>query len=96
MFEFAHLISLALAPCQHFYGGHCSILLSCAPFEQTQTGLFHVPFGRVNSVQRCFIKRLPQLANSFMSVCPDVDFFGTCSSFMSQMQLFSKSQGAYI
>ena len=47
-----------------------------APCRRTRRPeLFHVPRGRVDSVRRGFLARLPQQVNSLVNSSPDADFF---------------------
>ena len=85
------------------FGGHldCEQLVSMfslsVPARRSRhTGLFHVPPGRVNSVQRCFLKRLPETANKLMFACPEADFFRPSNFWKSQVLRFSEQQGTYL
>ena len=46
-----------------------------------QQVLLHVPYARVSTVKEGLFVRLPRSVNSFLSQCPNVDFF--CTTFCS-------------
>ena len=59
------------------------------------TGLFHVPFGRVNAVQRGLFIRLPSLANKLIHDHPEADFFHPSLGWRSLVVRFAREQGTY-
>ena len=70
-----------------------------APVRRTRhPELFHVPrrCGRVDTVKRGFLVRLPQLANTFAESSPDTDFFLPSCSVRSDMVKFANDQGTYL
>ena len=60
--------------------------------------LFHVPSGcgRVDSVKRGFLVRLPQVLNSLTQGMPQVDLFLPSRSLGADLASFANSQGTYI
>ena len=60
--------------------------------------LFHVPHGcgRVDSVKRGFLVRLPQLLNALTQSNPRVDLFWPSPSLKSDFASFADSQGTYL
>ena len=59
------------------------------------TGLFHVPFGRVNSVQRGLFIRLPSLLNRFLHDHPEADLFQPSRGWKSLVLGFARGQGTF-
>ena len=59
--------------------------------------LFHVPSGcgRVDSVKRGFLVRLPQVLNSLTQGMSQVDLFLLSRSFGADLASFANSQGTY-
>ena len=60
------------------------------------TGLFHVPFGRVNAVKRGFLTRIPVTCNRLLQETPTTDVFLPLSSFKSDVRSFANSQGTFL
>ena len=60
--------------------------------------LFHVPrgSGRVDSVKRGFLVRVPHLLNSLLQGSPETDFFQPSRSLRSDLVTFARSQGTYL
>ena len=60
--------------------------------------LFHVPrgSGRVDSVKRGFLVRLPQLLNSLSQISRQTDFFQPSRYLSSDLASFANSQGTYM
>ena len=60
--------------------------------------LFHVPTGsgRVDSVKRGFLVRIPQLLNSLVQSSPRTDFFLPSRYLRSDIATFANNQGTYI
>ena len=60
--------------------------------------LFHVPrgSGRVDSVRRGFLVRIPQLLNSLMWDKPQADLFQPSPALRSDIATFAKGQGTYL
>ena len=69
--------------------------LSVPTRRSRHTGLFHVPPGRVNAIQRSLLKRLPETVNDFVSVCPDEDFFNPSPFLKSRVCHFCDRKGTY-
>ena len=68
-----------------------------APTRRSRhTGLFHEPFGRVNTVKNGFISRIPGICNRFLHENPSVDFFHPSKSFRSDLDKFANGQGTYL
>ena len=70
-----------------------------APSRRTrQPALFHVPrgCGRVNSVKRGLLVRLPQTLNLFAASSSHSDWFLPSRSLRSDISVFAASQGSYI
>ena len=61
-----------------------------------QTGLFYVPFGRVNTVKSGFRIRIPALCNRFLQQTPSADVLFQPRMVRSDVCSFARSQGAYI
>ena len=61
-----------------------------------QPALFHVPFGRVNTVMSELFIRIPALCNNFLKKSPNVDMLASSSYIHSDVCAFARSQGAYI
>ena len=59
------------------------------------TGLFHVPFGRVNSVQRGLFIRLPRLMNRLLHDHPEADLFQPPRGWRSLVLRFAGGQGTF-
>ena len=59
------------------------------------TGLFHVPFGRVNSVQRGLFIRLPRLMNRLLHDHPEADLFQPPRGWRSLVLRFAAGQGTF-
>ena len=61
-----------------------------------QTGLFSVPFGRVNTVKNSFKIRVPKLVNDFLLKKPAEDFFQPSQFFRSNVLDFAASVGTFM
>ena len=61
-----------------------------------QTGLFSVPFGRVNTVKNSYKMRVPKLVNDFLSKKPAEDFFQPSRFFMSNLRDYVVSLGSFM
>ena len=61
-----------------------------------QTGLFNVPFGRVESVKNGFSVRVPKLANDFLRNHPSVDFFLPSHHYNANIRAYSRSLGTFM
>ena len=63
-----------------------------------QTGLFHVPFGRVNTVKSGFTVRIPVLCNRFLQHTPTgtADMLASSCSVLSDIREFARSLGTYM
>ena len=59
------------------------------------TGLFHVPFGRVNTVKTGFPTRIPITCNRLLQDIPTADLFHA-PSFKSDVRRFASSQGTFM
>ena len=70
--------------------------LSTQVRRSRHTGLFHVPFGRVNTVQRGLFIRLPSLANKLVHDHPEADFFQPSLGWRSLVLRFAGEQGTYL
>ena len=67
-----------------------------APVRRSRhTGLFHVPFGRVNAVKRSLFIRLPSVLNGFLRECPEADFFQPSCDWRSLVLQYAESQGTF-
>ena len=60
------------------------------------TGLFNVPFGRVNTVKSSFLTRLPLTCNRFLQEEPTADLFHQSRTFRSDVYRFARGQGTYL
>ena len=69
--------------------------LSVPTRRSRHTGLFHVPLGRVNTIQRCLLRRLPETTNEFASACPDEGFFNPSAFVKSRVRHFCNKKGTY-
>ena len=68
-----------------------------APTRRTRfPELFHVPRGRVDTVKRGFLIRLPHLVNSLVRSNPEIDFFMPSCSLVSDSAKFADDQGTYL
>lgn len=79
----------------------CSQLTSIFSFatphrRSRHTGLFHEPFGRVNTVKNSFITRLPMTCNKFLHQTPSADFFHSSKSFDTDVVKFTHEQGTFL
>ena len=70
--------------------------LSAPSRRSRRPELFHVPRGRMDSVGRGFLVRLPQLVNSLMNRNPQTDLFLPSSNLKSEIANFADSQGRYL
>ena len=61
-----------------------------------QTGLFSVPFGRVNTVHNSFKIRVPKFVNEFLLKKPAEDFFQPSQCFRSNLLDFAASVGTFM
>ena len=69
--------------------------LSAQVRRSRHTGLFHVPFGRVNPVQRSLFIRLPSLVNKLVHDHPQADFFQPSPGWRALVLRFAGDQGTY-
>ena len=58
--------------------------------------LFHVPRGRVESVKRGFLVRLPRLCNSLSASSPQTDMFQPSRTLRSDIVNFANGLGTYL
>ena len=61
-----------------------------------QPALFHVAFGRVNTVKSGLFIRIPVLCNNFLQKIPNADMLAPSNCIHSDVCDFARSQGAYI
>ena len=61
-----------------------------------QTGLFSVPFGRVNTVKNSFKIRISKLVNDFLVKKPAEDFFQPSRYFRSNLRDYIASLGSFM
>ena len=61
-----------------------------------RTGLFHVPFGRVNTVKNSLAARIPLTCNEFLIHSPSADFYHPSASFRSEALMYARTLGSYI
>ena len=61
-----------------------------------QSALFHVAFGRVNTVKSGLFIRIPVLCNNFLQKIPNADMLAPSNCIHSDVCDFARSQGAYI
>ena len=67
-----------------------------APVRRSRhTGLFHIPFGRVNAVKRGMFIRLPSVLNGLLRDCAEADFFQPSCQWRSIVLQFPGSQGTF-
>ena len=59
------------------------------------TGLFHEPFGRVNTVMNSPAIRIPRTCNLFLQSCPSIDFFLASSSFRHEALKYGRSLSTF-
>lgn len=59
------------------------------------TGLFHVPYGRVNTVKSGFLIRIPVQCNNFLHQMPSADLLGPSRNIKADIRTFARSQGHY-
>ena len=68
-----------------------------APSRRTRRPeLFHVPRGRVDTVKRGFLVRLPHLVNSLVQSNPEINFFMPSCTFRSDTAKYADAQGTYL
>ena len=68
-----------------------------APGRRTRRPeLFHVPHGRVDSVKRGFLVRLPQMTNALSRSYPQSDMFFPSHSLRSDILAFAGDRGTYL
>ena len=70
-----------------------------APARRTRRPeLFHVPraSGRVDSVKRGFLVRLPKLLNSLSESSPQTDLFLPSCNLRSEINKFADNEGTYL
>ena len=87
------------------FNGHvdCADIVGMFPLSAPsrrvrRPALFHVPgsCGRVDSVKRGFLVRLPQMLNSFASSSPTSDWFLPSETLRSDVLRFAGDQGTYL
>jgi len=59
------------------------------------TGLFHEPFGRVNTVKNGLVARIPRTCNLFLQHHPSFDFFHSSASFRRDALEYGCSLNSY-
>ena len=68
-----------------------------APYRRTRCPeLFHVPRGRVDTVNRGFLIRLPRVVNSLVHSHTDTDFFMPSWCITADIAKFADAQGTYL
>ena len=70
--------------------------LSAPSRRSRRPELFHVPRGRVDSVRRGFLVRLPQLVNSLTHSYPQTDLFLPSDNLVSVITMFARERGTYL
>ena len=70
--------------------------LSAPSRRSRRPELFHVPRGRVDSVRRGFLVRLPQLVNSLTHSYPQTDLFLPSDNLVSVITMFARGRGTYL
>ena len=89
---FLHAIYHHRLDCAHL----TSIFGLATPSRRSRhTSLFHVPFGRVNTVKSAFPSRIPIACNRLLQDIPTADFFHGVS-FISDVRKFASFQGSFI
>ena len=58
-----------------------------------QTGLFNVPFGRVDTVKNGLGVRVPKLVNEFLNKYPDEDFFQPSPHCTARIRAYARGLG---
>ena len=61
-----------------------------------QTGLFNVPFGRVDTVKNGLTVRIPKLVNDFLCKYPGEDIFLPTRHYITNIRAYSCSLGTYM
>ena len=61
-----------------------------------QTGLFNVPFGRVDTVKNGLTVRIPKLVNDFLCKYPGEDIFLATRHYVTNIRAYSCSLGTYM
>ena len=61
-----------------------------------QTGLFNVPFGRVDTVKNGLTVRIPKLVNDFLCKYPGEDIFLPTRHYVTNIRAYSCSLGTYM
>ena len=59
------------------------------------TGLFHEPFGRVNTVMNSPLARIPRVCNLLLQKNPSIDFFQPSASFRREALKYARSLSPY-
>ena len=59
------------------------------------TGVFHEPFGRVNTVKNSILARLPRNCNLFLQHSPASDFFHSFAPFRREALEYARTVGTY-
>ena len=57
--------------------------------------LYHVPFGRVDTVKRSYLIRVPKLVNEFLCKTPSEDLFQPTAYFRANLSEYANSVGSY-
>ena len=60
------------------------------------TGVLSVPFGRVDTVKRSYLIRVPKLVNEFLRRTPSEDLFQPTAYFRGNLTGYANSVGSYI
>ena len=60
------------------------------------TGVLNVPFGRVDTVKRSYLIRVPKLVNEFLHRTPHEDMFQPTAYFRANLAEYANSVGSYI
>ena len=60
-----------------------------------RTGLFHIPYGRVNTVKNSLGVRIPSLCNQLLAHNPSADFYYSSASFRREALEFARTLGSY-
>ena len=80
---------------------NCSNLVAMFPLSAPSRRLrrpvvLHVPHGRVNSVRRGFLVRLPQQVDSLVYAIPQFDLFSSSFNLRSDIAKFADRCGKYL
>ena len=60
-----------------------------------RTGLFHIPYGRMNTVKNSLRVRIPSLCNQLLAHNPSADFYYSSASFRREALEFNRTLGSY-